>query len=120
MSQPSSRHLSHDFAAWKGLSLRELVQIVIISTPVCMALFTLLGAFVGFPFAFGCVGLVLGFILAITLWPKMIAPLKAGKPYGYIMKQALLWMVRLHLKQSPWINYCGRWQKNKSVGVHHV
>ena len=76
MKQPSSRHLSHDFPAWKGLSLRELFWIVICTTPVCTLLFTLLGALIDFPLAFGCGGLLIGFILAITAWPKGIARFK--------------------------------------------
>lgn len=120
MSQPSSRHLSHDFAAWKGLSLRELFWIVISTTPATTILFMVLGSFLGFPIASGCVGFIVGFILAITVWPKSIARLKAGKPYGYVMKQAIQLMVRLRLKHSPWMNYTGRWNKNKSVGVRDV
>lgn len=120
MSQPSSRHLSHDFPAWKGLSLRELFWIVITTTPVTALLFVLFGLLIGFPLASGCIGFVIGFILSITFWPKGVARVKAGKPYGYVMKKTILWMVRLRLKQSPWIHYQGRWQKNKSVGEPHV
>ena len=120
MSQPSSRHLSHDFAAWKGLSLRELFWIVISTTPATTIVFMVLGSFLGFPIASACVGFIVGFILAITVWPKSIARLKAGKPYGYVMKQAIQLMVRLRLKHSPWMNYQGRWQKNKTLGGHDV
>lgn len=120
MSQPSSRHLSHDYSAWKGLSLRELFWIVITTTPVTTVFFVLLGYMVGFPLACGCIGFVVGFILSITLWPKSIARIKEGKPYGYVMKKTISWLVRLRLKQSPWIHYQGRWQKNKSVGAPHV
>ncbi|STX28437.1 conjugative transfer region protein [Legionella beliardensis] len=120
MTQPSSRHLSHDFPAWKGLSLRELFWIVITTTPITTLIFILLGITVRFPLAFGCIGFVIGFILSITVWPKGIARIKAGKPYGYLMKQTIHWLVRLRLKHSPWIHYQGQWQKNKSVGVPHV
>lgn len=120
MSQPSSRHLSHDFPAWKGLSLRELFWIVITTTPATTLFFILLGAMVEFTLAFGCVGFMIGFILSITVWPKGIARIKAGKPYGYVMKKTIQWMVRLRLKHSPWIYYHGRWQKNKSIGVRYV
>lgn len=120
MNQPSSRHLSHDFPAWKGLSLRELFWIVIITTPIVTLVFNALGFFIGFPIASGCLGFIVGFILAITLWPKCIADLKAGKPYGYVMKQFIQMMVRLRLKHSPWIHYRGRWNKNKTVGEYDV
>lgn len=39
MNQPSSRHLSHDYEAYKGLSLRELFWIVVITTPSTSLLF---------------------------------------------------------------------------------
>lgn len=120
MGRPSSRHLSHDFPAWKGLSLRELFWIVVSTTPVCTVFFTFLGVFIGAPLALSCSGLLIGFILAITVWPKGVARFKKGKPYGYVMKQCMQWMVRLRLKQSPWIHYQGLWQKNKSIGEHHV
>lgn len=120
MYTPTSRHLSHDFAAWKGLSLRELFWIVVITTPATALLFTLMGSLVGFPIASGCVGFILGFILAITLWPKRVARMKAGKPYSYVMKQAIQIMVRLKLKHSPWVHYQGRWQKNKTLGARDV
>ena len=120
MSQPSSRHLSHDFPAWKGLSLKELFWIVITTTPVTALCFVLLGGLAGFPLAAGCIGFVVGFILSITVWPKAIARVKAGKPYGYVMKQTIQMMVRLRLKHSPWMHYQGRWQKNKSLGARDV
>lgn len=120
MSQPSSRHLSHDFPAWKGLSLRELFWIVVTTTPLSILMFTLLGCLIGFPIASGCVGFMVGFILAITVWPKSIARIKAGKPYGYVTKKAIQVLVRLRLKHSPWVHYQGQWNKNKSVGGSHV
>lgn len=120
MSQPSSRHLSHDFPAWKGLSLRELFWIVITTTPVTTLFFILSGAMAGYPLAAGCIGFVIGFILSITVWPKKVASIKAGKPYGYVTKKTIQWMVRLRFKLSPWIHYQGQWQTNKSVGEPHV
>lgn len=120
MNKPSSRHLSHDFPAWKGLSLRELFWIVITTTPTITLIFMLLGGVLGFPLAASCIGFVIGFILSITLWPKAIARIKTGKPYGYVMKKTIQGMVRLGLKKSPWIHYQGRWQKNKSLGGPHV
>lgn len=120
MHSPSSRHLSHDFAAWKGLSLRELFWIVVGTTPATALVFTLIGSLIGFPIASGCMGFIFGFILAITFWPKRIARLKAGKPHGYMMKQAIQLMVTLKLKHSPWVHYQGRWHKNKTLGVRDV
>lgn len=120
MNQPSSRHLSHDFPAWKGLSLRELFWIVITITPTTALLCVFLGSMAGFPLASGCIGFILGFILSITVWPKSIARIKAGKPYGYLMKKTIQLMVQLRLKHSPWMKYQGRWQKNRSVGEPHV
>jgi len=120
MSEPSSRHLSHDFAAWKGLSLRELFVIVMTTTPVTTLVFMLLGWVVGYPVACGCVGLIVGFVLAITVWPKSISRLKADKPYGYVMKQVIQLLVRLRLKNSPWINYQGCWRKSNAIGVIDV
>ena len=116
MTQPSSCHLSHDFPAWKGLSLRELFGIVVTTTPLAALLFLFLGSLIGFPVASGCIGFIVGFILAITLWPKCIARIKTGKPYGYVTKRTIQILVHLRLKHSPWMYYQGQWNKNKSVG----
>ncbi|MGQ3887845.1 TIGR03750 family conjugal transfer protein [Legionella sp. CNM-1927-20] len=120
MNRPSSRHLSHDYEAYKGLSLRELFWIVLIVTPATSFLLACLGFFLNYPLALGCVGFLLGFILAITLVPKRIARLKAGKPHGYVMKRTILCLARLGLKRSPYLHYQGIWQTSKLVGNHEI
>ena len=120
MSRPSSRHLSHDYEAYKGLSLRELFWIVMVTTPLTSLLFSLIGVFIGYPLAFGCVGFLVGFIVSITICPKRIARLKAGKPQGYLMKRILLSAVGWGLRASPYLSHKGVWQKSKSVGETHV
>lgn len=84
MKQPSSRHLSHDFEAYKGLSLRELFWIVIVVTPLISLLLALIGLIFDFPLALGCIGFLAGFVLSITIFPKRIARIKAGKPQGIL------------------------------------
>jgi len=113
MSRPSSRHLSHDYEAYKGLSLRELFWIVLVFTPLTALIFIVIGAFVGFPVAFGCVGFLVGFVVSITTCPKRIARIKAGKPHGYLMKKTLFLLVRWGLKQSPYLHHIGFWQKSR-------
>lgn len=113
MTQPSSRHLSHDYEAYKGLSLRELFWIVLITTPLISLLFVLIGLFVGFPLVGGCVGFLVGFIVAITYCPKRIAKIKAGKPAGFLMKKTKLLLANWSLRSSPYIHYQGLWQKSK-------
>lgn len=83
-------------------------------------LFIIVGAFLGFPIAGGCLGLMVGFILAITVWPKNVSRLKAGKPHGYLMKRAIKLLVSLKLLNSPWTYYKGPWQKNKTIEVNDV
>jgi conjugative transfer region protein (TIGR03750 family) len=119
-SRPSSRHLSHDFSAWQGLSLRELFYLVIGATIVNTLLFLILGFVLGYPVVFGCMGFLLGFILAITVYPKILARLKSGKPYGYLMKRALLGLSRLGLMKSPWVNHTGAWRTARSLGETDV
>lgn len=120
MQQPSSRYLSHDYPAFKGLSLRELFMISLISTISTALLFTLIGGWLfGFYVASFCIGFLSGFILAVTLWPKIIAKQKAGKPHGYLRKRLMLWMVQLKLKHSPWLFYQGIWRKSRSLGESH-
>ena len=116
MNHPSSRHLSHDFEAYKGLSLRELFWIVLGFTPLTALIFILIGAFLGFPLAFGCVGFLVGFVMSITTCPKRIARLKAGKPHGHLMKKSVLLLVHFGLKQSPYLNHTGLWQKSRMRG----
>ena len=120
MNHPSSRHLSHDYEAYKGLSLRELFWIALIATPTTSVIFVIGGLLIDFPLAAGCVGFVVGFVLSITVCPKRFSRIKAGKPHGYLMKQTLLFCARIGLKQSPYIAHCGQWQKSRIVGEAHV
>lgn len=113
MKHPSSRNLSHDYEAYKGLSLRELFWIVIMATPLTSIFFTLGGLLIGYPLALGCVGFLVGFILSIMVCPKRLARVKSGKPHGYLMKKTLLCLAALNLKKSPYLSYCGLWQKSK-------
>jgi len=117
MNRPSSRHLSHDYEAYKGLSLRELFWIVLVFTPLTTCTFIVIGGFIGFPVAFGCVGFIVGFVLSITTCPKRIARIKAGKPHGHLMKKTLLLLVRLRLRQSPYLHHQGVWQKSRIRGL---
>ncbi|KTC94863.1 TIGR03750 family conjugal transfer protein [Legionella feeleii] len=120
MTTPSSRHLSHDFPAYKGLTLRELMSLVLLTTGAATALFTLIGFFLSFPGASGCLGLVLGFIIGVSLMPKPISRLKAGKPPGYLMKKARLKLAQWGLMQSPYLTHVGLWHTSKRVGVRRV
>lgn len=120
MNRPSSRHLSHDYEAYKGLSLRELFWIVVVATPLTSLLFTLIGLLVGYPLAFGCVGFLVGFVVSITVCPKRIARLKAGKPHGYLMKKNIMLCVRWGIRTSPYLYHKGLWLKSKLIGESHV
>ncbi|HBI22031.1 MAG TPA: TIGR03750 family conjugal transfer protein [Legionella sp.] len=115
MKAPSSRHLSHDFPAYKGLTLRELFVIVVTATVFTCCLFSAVGLMTSWVVAFACIGFLVGFIVAITLLPKPIACLKAGKPHGYLMKVLTLTLVRFRLKQSPYLHYTGLWNRCKHV-----
>jgi len=120
MKAPSSRHLSHDFPAYKGLTLRELFAIVVTTTVISCFLFIVIGLMTGWVVALACIGFFLGFIVAITLLPKPIARFKSGKPHGYLKKAWTLKLVRLRLKTSPYVQHSGLWQKAKKVGDSHV
>ena len=115
MNQPSSRHLSHDYEAYKGLSLKELFWIVVVTTSMMSILFSLAGLFIGYSLACGCIGFFLGFIVSITFCPKRAALIKAGKPHGYLRKKAILLGVWWGLKRSPYIYHVGFWKKSKFV-----
>lgn len=120
MNRPSSRHLSHDYEAYKGLSLRELFWIVVITTPLTSLMFTLCGVVADYPLAFGCVGFLLGFILSITICPKRVARLKAGKPHGYLIKKTILNLSHWGIRTSPYLSHQGSWQKSKLAGGTYV
>jgi|GEM_PF-6398460 len=120
MNRPSSRHLSHDYEAYKGLSLRELFWIVVVATPLTSLLFTVIGLLVGYPLAFGCVGFLVGFVVSITVCPKRVARLKAGKPYGYLMKKTIMLFVSWRIRTSPYLSHKGLWLKSKLIGESHV
>lgn len=119
-SKSSSRHLSHDFPAWKGLSLRELFWLVLAATLFNTVCFLVLGFVLGYPVIFGCMGFLMGFILAITVYPKIMARMKAGKPYGYLMKKTVFAVSRLGLMKSPWMHYTGPWRKSRTLGKTDV
>jgi conjugative transfer region protein (TIGR03750 family) len=120
MSAPSSRHLSHDFSAYKGLSLRELMVLVVLTTSSTCITFIIIGIFIGFPGASGCLGLVLGFIIAVSIMPKPISRLKAGKPYGYLFKSIHIKLAKLHVTASPYLAHRGLWYTSKRLGVKRV
>lgn len=120
MTTPSSRHLSHDFPAYKGLTLRELMVLVLCTTCVSCLVFTLIGFFLGWAGAFGCLGLVLGFIVAVSLMPKPISRLKAGKPHGYLMKKIRIKLARWGLIQLPYLAHVGLWHTSKRLGARRV
>lgn len=120
MPAPSSRHLSHDFKAYKELTLRELFFVVVSTTFSTCVFFILIGLASGWAVAFGSAGFLIGFIVAITFLPRPISRLKLGKPHGYLMKQATVTLARLGLKKSPFLNYIGVWKKSKRVRSPHV
>ncbi len=120
MKAPSSRHLSHDFPAYKGLTLRELFIIVVTTSVSTCGLFIIVGLMTGWTVALACIGFLLGFIIAISFLPKPIARFKAGKPHGYLTKALTLKLVEFRLKKSPYINYKGRWLRTKRIGVQDV
>ncbi|MBA2710126.1 MAG: TIGR03750 family conjugal transfer protein [Tatlockia sp.] len=113
MPAPSSRHLSHDFPAFRGLSLRELSLLVLVTTTSITLLFIVAGLLTGFTVAFGCLGLLTGFIVSVALMPKPIARLKAGKPYGHLMKITTLRLASWGLIKNPYLTYSGRWHKTR-------
>lgn len=118
MNHPSSRHLTHDYEAYNGLSLRELFWLVLSSSLISSLGSTLIGVYFGFPLAFFCLGFFLGFIAGITLCPKQLARLKAGKPAGFLIKKVWLTCAHLSIKRMPYCQYQGLWQKSKKVDAH--
>lgn len=120
MKTPSSRHLSHDFPAYKGLTLRELFVIVITTTVSFCLLLGVIGLMTGWSLAFACIGFLLGFIIAVSVLPKPIARLKAGKPHGYLMKIIKLKLASFHIIQSPYFHFVGFWSNRKTIRRTHV
>ncbi|WP_040535436.1 TIGR03750 family conjugal transfer protein [Legionella drancourtii] len=120
MATSSSRHLSHDFPAYRGLTLRELFVLVLVSTPVLCVFSLFLGLFFGFPIAFGCVGLILGFILAVSVIPKPVARLKMGKPHGYLVKKIKIKLAQWTFCPSPYLTHRGHWSTSKRIGGPRV
>ena len=115
MHTPSSRHLSYEFKAYKELTLRELFFISLITTIAICLCFVFIGFLLGWAVIFGCVWFLVGFIVSITMLPKPISRLKANKPHGYLLKQALIRLADFGLIQSPFISYQGHWHTFKSV-----
>ena len=120
MNTPSSRHLSHDFPAYKGLTLRELFIIVITTTMFSCLVFGVVGFMLGWVVAFVCAGFLIGFVMAVTLLPKPIARFKQGKPHGHLIKTITLTLVKFQLKKSPYCYHVGLWQRVKHIRGQHV
>ena len=120
MRTPSSRHLSHDFPAYKGLTLRELAVIVMVFTSLATVLFIGVGLAIGFPVGMGCLGFLAGVIVGVAFLPTPIARRKSGKPHGYLMKTLVMQLSRWKLKTSPYLHHVGRWQKSKHIRGRNV
>lgn len=120
MPAPSSRHLSHDFKAYKEMTLRELFITVVSSTFTIMVFFILIGLASGWVAALAGIGFFLGFLVGVYVLPKFISRIKMGKPHGHLMKQITLLQVCFKLKKSPFIKHTGIWQKSKRLGKPHV
>ncbi len=120
MKTPSSRHLSHDFPAYKGLTLRELAGISIATTIMTTVLFIGVGLMTGWVVGLGCLGCLVGFIASVSLLPKPIARRKLGKPHGYLMKTVTIKLGQWGVKPSPYLKHTGVWQKSKRIGGRHV
>lgn len=114
MTYPSSRNLSHDFQAYKGLTLRELLLMTLATTAFFILSFVILGVLLGHTVLLGCLGFLLGFIASVTIMPKPIARLKAGKPYGYLMKSTVNRLANAGLMPSPYVKHVGFWQKSRA------
>ena len=115
MHIPSSRHLSYEFKAYKELTLRELFFISLITTLTTCFIFVFAGLMLGWAVILGCVGFLVGFIVSITMLPKPISRLKANKPHGYLLKQALIRLADFGLVQSPFISHQDYWHTSKSA-----
>lgn len=120
MLNPSSRHLSFDFPAYKGLTLRELLMLALSTTVTSCFLSTLIGVLLGWPLLCGIVGVILGFVVAIVIMPKPISRLKTGKPQGYLIKKIRMVLVGLKIIQSPYLTHKGHWQTSKRLGGGRV
>lgn len=120
MSNPSSRHLSHDFPAFKGLTLRELGVLVVFTTLVICILSSLAGALFGWPLLSGAAGMILGFVVSILVMPNPVSRIKAGKPQGYLVKKTRIMLAGYGLGKAPYLAHRGFWQKSKRLGGRHV
>lgn len=120
MHHPSSRHLTHDFIAYKGLSIRELFILSGLSMLNFGCLFGILGLCFGFCLLGAGIGIVAGFILSLSYLPKPVAKIKAGKPHGFLFKTLKLKLIALKIIKSPYLFYQGRWDKTKRLGGKHV
>lgn len=113
--KPSSQHLSHDFPCYRGVTLRELLIILIGGT----ALFSFIGMVVGLIIHHLALSLLVftltGMALCGIRGPSFVARLKEGKPQGYISKH-----IRIVLEQNikvanTYRYYSGPWAQAKRI-----
>lgn len=121
MKSPSSRHLTHDFKAYKGLSLQELIVSGVFGIVVGMLLFAILGGLMfSRPGISAGVGVIAGFFAGIRLLPGLLSRLKEGKPEGYLKKSLLVQLAKTGLIQSIYLKHQGKWRTSRSLGDKHV
>lgn len=120
MNKPSSRYLTHDFIAYQGLTLKELLITGIVGMVFVCVVMTLVGFVLGWPGTSAALGLVLGFLGSARVFPKWVAKQKVGKPQGYVRKRLIIQCADWGLIQSPYLRHQGLWRQQRLVGEKHV
>lgn len=112
MNKPSSRHLTHDFIAYLGLSLNEFLVTGTAGMIFFILLGLLLGLFIGW---FAAFTVFPGFYISVRVLPRIIARLKAGKPHGYLKKALLIKLSAMGFIKSPYLKHVGLWQRQRLI-----
>lgn len=121
MKSPSSRHLTHDFKAYKGLSLKELIASGVAGIASGLVLFAILGGLMFSRPGIGAgIGVIAGFFAGIRLLPGVLSRMKAGKPEGHLKKVLLITLSRKNLVRTVYLKHAGRWRCGRSLGDKHV
>ncbi|STX81568.1 conjugative transfer region protein [Legionella busanensis] len=120
MNGPSSRTLTHEFIAYQGLTLRELLVTGLLGMGVTCFFTTIIGGLLGWTGTAGALGLVLGFFLSVRVFPYRLARHKQGKPTGFLRKKLVIQVSRVGLIKSPYLCHQGFWRKARLLGGRDV
>lgn len=112
----SSQYLSRPFPCFLGITLVEVIGVMVIGAIASIGIGIILGWMLGYTAYVAPPVFLLGMALSIYKGPKYLASLKEGKPHGYIKKILMIKLYSITLANDHYKRYSGIWSRKKSIG----